>query len=184
MFRSSTPPSAHSPAYRFSSKNYTPQPHDRHGLPCHLRRDHDPPNVKVDPASLSKLDRRSNMLLQAARQQTELVDEKHIAADDDPGMDTLRGSFGAIGSIIRARSARQLSQSSGPDSLRVRTARPFDPESVEGLPPSKTPESGQSYGGLRRHQLYDVRMPGSRSALVPAQFPGDRSDAPQADDHV
>jgi magnesium transporter len=84
-------------------------------------------------------------------------------------MDTLRGSFGAIGSIIRARSARRLSQSGRPDSLRVRTARPLDPEAVEGLPPSGTPESAQSYGGLRRHQLYDGPMPGSRSALVSAQ---------------
>jgi hypothetical protein len=31
---------------------------------------------KVDPVSLSKLDRRSTILLQAARQQTESVEEK------------------------------------------------------------------------------------------------------------
>ena len=141
---------------------------------------------KVDPASLSKLDRRSTMLLQAARQQTELVDEKNIAAAEDPGMDTLRGSFGAIGSIIRARSARRLSQSGRPNLLHVRTAHLFDPESVEGLPPSGTPESGQSYGGLRRHQLYDAPMPlgaGVGSVTI-KHFPGDGSDTPQADDHV
>jgi magnesium transporter len=75
---------------------------------------------KVDPASLSKLDRRSTMLLQAARQQTELVHEENIAAAEDPGMDTLRGSFSAIGSIIRARSARRLSRSSWVCALLVR----------------------------------------------------------------
>src|SRR6266702_3399337 len=67
---------------------------------------------KVDPKKLNKLDRRSTILLQAARAQTEVVDEKGIAAYEDPGMDTLRGSFGAVGSIIRARTARRMSQSS------------------------------------------------------------------------
>jgi magnesium transporter len=62
----------------------------------------------------------------------------------------------------------------------VRTARPFDLEGVEGLPPSGTPESAQSYGGLMRHQLYDAPMPGSRSALVSAQSQSNTSLATEA----
>ena len=70
---------------------------------------------KIDPSQLKipGLDRRSTMLLQAARSNTEGVDEKSVAAVEDPGMDTLRGSFGAVGSIIRARSARRMSMRSG-----------------------------------------------------------------------
>jgi uncharacterized membrane protein len=62
---------------------------------------------KVDPKQLSKLDRRSTMLLEAGRHGTE-AEEK-----EDPGMDALRGGFGAVGSIIRARSvSRRLSSAS------------------------------------------------------------------------
>ncbi|EMD31663.1 hypothetical protein CERSUDRAFT_100127 [Gelatoporia subvermispora B] len=53
------------------------------------------------------------VLLQAARAQTTSdLDEKGLAAVEDPGMDALRGSFGTTGSIIRTRSARRLSMSS------------------------------------------------------------------------
>ena len=65
---------------------------------------------KVDPVELkgnAMLDRRSTLLLQAARAKTEDTDpEKGPTGLEDPGMDALRGSFGAFGSIIRARSVR------------------------------------------------------------------------------
>lgn len=74
---------------------------------------------KVDPEQLTmgknKLDRRSTILLQAARARTEnsMMEEKgNLIGLEDPGIDTLRGSFGAVGSIIRARSARRLSMRS------------------------------------------------------------------------
>lgn len=68
---------------------------------------------KVDPTTLSKLDRKSTILLQASQQQTEGVEKGNVTAMENPGMDALRGGFGAVGSIIRARSvSRQMSNAS------------------------------------------------------------------------
>ncbi|TYJ59012.1 hypothetical protein B9479_000451 [Cryptococcus floricola] len=73
---------------------------------------------KVDPEALeSKLDRRSTMLMEASRHQagtgTGDVEKGDVVGMEDPGMDALRGGFGAVGSIIRARSvSRRLSGAS------------------------------------------------------------------------
>jgi len=68
---------------------------------------------KVDPTTLSKLDRKSTILLQASRQHTEEAEKGQVSALEDPGMDALRGGFGAVGSIIRARSnSRRMSNAS------------------------------------------------------------------------
>lgn len=111
---------------------------------------------KVDPTHLSKLDRRSTLLLQAARSQTE-VEEKGGIGIEDPGMDALRGSFGAMGSIIRARSARRVSEASRASSYRTRppgAAAPYDPERPT------TPNAAFDYlSGIKRHQLYDAPVP-------------------------
>ncbi|KAJ7910948.1 magnesium transporter NIPA-domain-containing protein [Mycena leptocephala] len=109
---------------------------------------------KVDPTELSKkLDRRSTILLQAARSQTETMEEKGILGVEDPGMDALRGSFGTVGSIIRARSARRLSQASSAG-RPPGAAPPFD----RNRPNSTNPRLAG--GNLQRHQLYDAPMPG------------------------
>ncbi|CAK5265527.1 unnamed protein product [Mycena citricolor] len=106
---------------------------------------------KVDPEELSKkLDRRSTILLQAARSQTESMEEKHHLGIEDPGMDTLRGSFGAVGSIIRARSARRLSQSSSVG-RPPGAAAPYDRTRANSTNPRLPP--------VERHQLYDAPMP-------------------------
>jgi magnesium transporter len=112
---------------------------------------------KVDPTSLSKLDRRSTILLQAARQNTEATDEKLPSGFEDPGIDALRGSFGTFGSIIRANTARRMSKSGrGSSSLRNRTSaspRPYDVE-------ADTPTTLDSkLLGMTRHQLYDAPVP-------------------------
>ncbi|KZP34213.1 DUF803-domain-containing protein [Athelia psychrophila] len=125
---------------------------------------------KVDPTTLNKLDRRSTILLQASRQNTAAVDEKDAAGYEDPGIDTLRGSFGAIGSIIRANTARRMSRSSrGNSSLRNRTSaapgrESYDVEAGEAA----TPVLGSGFNGMTRHQLYDAPVP--RSGM-------DRSDS-------
>ncbi|KAJ7121997.1 magnesium transporter NIPA-domain-containing protein [Mycena crocata] len=104
---------------------------------------------KVDPTTLSKrLDRRSTILLQAARSQTETADEKGAFGLEEPGMDALRGSFGTVGSIIRARSARRLSQAST-------VGRPPG----AGAPFDRTRQNSTN-PRLQRHQLYDAPMPG------------------------
>ncbi|KAF7977719.1 hypothetical protein HWV62_2776 [Athelia sp. TMB] len=115
---------------------------------------------KVDPTTLSKLDRRSTILLQASRQNTEAVDEKSAAGIEDPGIDTLRGSFGAIGSIIRANTARRMSRSSrGTSSLRNRaSANPRESYDVEAGE-ATSPVIGSAFNGMKRHQLYDAPVP-------------------------
>ena len=115
---------------------------------------------KVDPEKLNKLDRRSTILLQAARAQTATVDEKGVAGYEDPGMDTLRGSFGAFGSIIRARTARRMSQSSNTSHLRVRppgAAAPYD--HTASWMSSGHPPPSDGLAGMKRHQLYDAPVP-------------------------
>jgi magnesium transporter len=105
---------------------------------------------KVDPTTLSKLDRRSTILLQAARQHTEAANEKSPNGFEDPGIDALRGSFGAVGSIIRANTARRMSKSSrGTSSLRNRTNANSE---------SPTTLDGKAFG-MTRHQLYDPPVP-------------------------
>ncbi|KAJ3556229.1 hypothetical protein NP233_g12025 [Leucocoprinus birnbaumii] len=121
---------------------------------------------KIDPNELStniKLDRRSTILLQAARSQTSSVDEKHLSGIEDPGMDALRGSFGTFGSIIRAKSARRMSQRSSRfgSGLPPGAMPPFSPTNLSGGAGSGLPQDEGSLGmnGLRRHQLYDAPVP-------------------------
>ncbi|KAH7107938.1 DUF803-domain-containing protein [Auriculariales sp. MPI-PUGE-AT-0066] len=76
---------------------------------------------RVDPRRLRGVDRRTSMLLLAAREDVApaamperhgLMDEEKahgtdadvvITASEDPGMDALRGTFGAVGTLVRAR---------------------------------------------------------------------------------
>jgi len=109
---------------------------------------------KVDPTSLSKLDRKSTLLLQVARQKTEQNEKTELSGMEDPGPDALRGSFGAFGSIIRARSISRLSMSTDGS---VRQRRRFDEESGGGLNGLST----HGLANLPRHQLYDAPMPDS-----------------------
>ena len=117
---------------------------------------------KIDPTKLSstiKLDRRSTILLQAARSQTECLDEKHISGLEDPGIDALRGSFGTFGSMIRARSVRRSSQRSsrfGSGGLPPGAMAPY--LNTSGLPHHHD-SSSFVLEGLRRHQLYDAPVP-------------------------
>ena len=74
---------------------------------------------KVDPNKLTGLDRKSTILLQAAQHGTEDAEKGEVSALEEPGMDALRGGFGAVGSIIRARSvSRRLSSVSSVSGMR------------------------------------------------------------------
>ncbi|KLO15377.1 DUF803-domain-containing protein [Schizopora paradoxa] len=107
---------------------------------------------KIDPRELgNKLDRRSTLLLQAARSNTARYEEKDLAAIEDPGIDAIRGSMGVFGSIIRERSARRLSQSS-------KGTGNFSNGSY-GLPSNPRPQNRDPYSGMQRHQLYDAPVP-------------------------
>ncbi|KAI9463355.1 magnesium transporter NIPA-domain-containing protein [Russula earlei] len=113
---------------------------------------------KVDPTEF-KLDRRSTLLLQAARKQTEAVEEKSLSGVEDPGIDALRGNFGAVGSVIRARSARRMSKSSHISIQSSRLDSPNVRPDVEraGSKNSSTflTQNLNHYGGMKRHQLFD-----------------------------
>ena len=130
---------------------------------------------KIDPAKLTSLDRRSTLLLQAARAQTDKPatididtdgEEKDPADLEEPGMNALRGSFGTIGSLMRARSARRFSQSS----RSTASARPSRGMGVgggmvgnlDGLPFTSIQHTDHSFDGLTRHALYDAPMPSPR----------------------
>lgn len=97
---------------------------------------------KVDPEKLNKLDRRSTILLQAARQKTEGQEKDELMDIEEPGVDALRGGFGAVGSIIRARSAHRLSMASR--SSRAASSV-LNPNSARH----------DNLAGMTRHQLYD-----------------------------
>ncbi|KAL1745356.1 magnesium transporter NIPA-domain-containing protein [Schizophyllum fasciatum] len=122
---------------------------------------------KVDPGSLKKLDRRSTLLLQAARSQTEGMDEKDPEAFEEPGIDTLRGSFGAMGSVIRARSARRASMNS---QLSHRSRPPGAAAPIDRTPTwlrgdLATPNSApaRTLSQMTKHQLYDAPVPHAMS---------------------
>ncbi|KAI0630136.1 DUF803-domain-containing protein [Trametes polyzona] len=111
---------------------------------------------KIDPTQIKTLDRRSTLLLQAAKSNTEGFDEKSLAAVEDPGMDALRGSFGTMGSIIRARSARRMSMSSRTTSIHSRY----------GSQPPLPAHRLDPLGGVKRHQLFDNPMPATPEAYA------------------
>ncbi|KAL7424519.1 hypothetical protein Q5752_000203 [Cryptotrichosporon argae] len=98
---------------------------------------------KVDPVKLDGLGRKSTLLLEAAHHATEAEEKGEVTALEDPGMDALRGGFGAVGSIIRARSiSRRMSNASTATGRR----------SVPGL-------STHGLDHLQRYHLSDVPMP-------------------------
>lgn len=108
---------------------------------------------KVDPTKLNGLDRRSTILLQASRHTTEADEKGDVAAMEEPGMDALRGGFGAVGSIIRARSmSRRLSRNS---SAASRGPYPFASSHQTAQPNLNT----HGLAHLPRYQLSDNPVP-------------------------
>ena len=137
---------------------------------------------KVDPNEFKGLDRKSTILLQATRSKAEGFgedSEKGLSALEDPGVDSIRGSFGAVGSIIRARTVRKMSMNSGRGrstdaELRSRLSRGHqsNTDSVDATPHlAADPVSGH-FGGLKRHQLYDPPVSSSDSTLEPPEALG------------
>lgn len=143
---------------------------------------------KVDPNEFKGLDRKSTILLQASRARTEGVgedSEKGLFSVEEPGVDSIRGSFGAVGSIIRARTLRKMSMSSGRErssdaELRARTSqnRQSNADSVDPTPHLSVDTSASHYGGLKRHQLYDRPVPLSSSSLDPPEGLGQIQSSP------
>lgn len=143
---------------------------------------------KVDPNEFKALDRKTTILLQAARARTDGVgedSEKGLAALEDPGVDSIRGSFGTLGSIIRARTVRKMSMSSGRErlgdaELRARISRSHrsNADSIDATPRVAVDPLASHFGGLKRHQLYDAPVPSSSSSLEPPEPPGHIPSSP------
>jgi len=116
---------------------------------------------KVDPTHFKTLDRRSTVFLQATQNRTEAIEEKSLSSVEEPGIDALRGSFGTVGSIIRARSARRISQSSHSTGQSSRFGSPGSRYDVERGDFKSSPFATNPghYGGMKRHQLFDPPVP-------------------------
>jgi len=125
---------------------------------------------KVDPKEFKGLDRKSTILLQATRAKTEGAgedSEKGLTTTEDPNVDSIRGSFGTIRSIIRARTVRKMSMSSGADAeLRERKSR-NQQQTADASPRLVVDPLASHFGGLKRHQLYDTPVPSSTSLDPP-----------------
>lgn len=66
---------------------------------------------KMDPKELDQqkgIDRKSSMLVRMTQMPHEPEKEGDITHIEDPGMDTIRGGMGVVGSILRANSSRRL----------------------------------------------------------------------------
>ena len=111
---------------------------------------------KIDPQKLNKLDRRSTLLLQAARNRVGSVDEKGglPLEEQEPGIDALRGTFGTVGSIIRARTRRMSQNSQNTSHVRLRPAGAAAPYDSSSTMLNIFPNAD-----VTRHQLYDPPVP-------------------------
>ena len=142
---------------------------------------------KIDPTKLS-LDRRSTLLLQAARAHTDSPAtyaqgdgdaEKSIIASEDPSMDALRGSFGTFGSIARARRLSQASRGgmSARNAGRGLGVGGGMVGSLDSVPFSALHHADPSFDRLPRHQLYDAPVPSALSLSNSRTDSGDQTSS-------
>ncbi|GAA6059478.1 hypothetical protein JCM10212_002221 [Sporobolomyces blumeae] len=149
---------------------------------------------KIDPneIKIGVLDRRSTVLLSASRAEAsnhDGLDAREKGLDiEDPGIDTLRGTAGAIGSIHRALSMRRGMSSrassrsdggfgsGGPGDATMRRRGPAR-NGAPGAAGSGPHEMGMQQ--LTRHQLYDEPMPIDASDKI-SLHSGLASPSPQA----
>lgn len=128
---------------------------------------------KVDPTSLKGLDRKSTILLQATKLNVEGA-EKNITSVEEPGMDALRGSFGAFGSIIRARS---MSRASTSGSYSIRNHRRGHDEEHGGSSELTT----HGLENLPRTQLWDAPVPSRQHSSTLAKLSEDSAGEEESD---
>lgn len=115
---------------------------------------------KVDPETIqsSVLDRKSTILLAAVRAEVGSDEEKGVTSIEEPGMDSMRGGFGFVGSIHRAlSSSRSMRRESG-----------FNPSEVSKRNKNRRAggESVEPGLAITRTQLYDHPMPSDSSDKI------------------
>ncbi|KAE8269644.1 hypothetical protein A4X09_0g2697 [Tilletia walkeri] len=134
---------------------------------------------KVDPDDLASkpgLDRRTTMLLKASQSHiSHNPREKNDIADvEEPGLDTVRGGMGVVGSLLRARSSRRIASGVHP------AGNGYHPDEMGSLPlnSSSGPHDDSHQQGAfgrpftERYQLYDAPVGGGldgRAATMPVR---------------
>lgn len=119
---------------------------------------------KMDPEELrrqKKLDRKSSMLMNVMEMGHELEKEHHSVAElEDPGVDSIRGGMGIVGSLLRAKSTRNASR---------RGAR--TPQDAGMKPLSTYPrDHARCDDTIQRYQLYDRPMPSDSDSGLHVRF--------------
>ncbi|PWN33794.1 DUF803-domain-containing protein, partial [Meira miltonrushii] len=115
---------------------------------------------KIDPEELVDkesygLDRSSTFLIRASR--SHIAHEKgHASGVEDPGIDTVRGGLGVIGSIMRARSSRRIHASADEYQEMSDEHGSRMQNSMHGL-------NTMNKRDLERYELHDRPMPNSPS---------------------
>lgn len=142
---------------------------------------------KVDPIEIStaiggQLDRKSTILLSAARAEIhEDGDVEKGLPTEDPGIDALRGGFGALGSIHRAMSSRRsMRREAGFDVHDIARRRRRTQDSFYGVGGAG---EGSEHGMAelsRGVQLYDNPMPLDASDKVSLYSVGPNSPLPSS----
>ncbi|KAK0565102.1 hypothetical protein OC844_001378 [Tilletia horrida] len=125
---------------------------------------------KVDPDDLANkpgLDRRTTMLLRASQSHISHHEKhQHDAADvEEPGLDTVRGGMGVVGSLLRARSSRRIASGVHTSADAYNNGDETRPSGGGGVDPF-----GRPYP--ERYQLYDAPVGGGmdgRAATLPAR---------------
>lgn len=132
---------------------------------------------KVDPEELAEkekevpgLDRSTTLLMRASRSMASIRDEKGgtSTAIEDPGIDTMRGAGGLIGSLVRARSSVRSSYRASADEYAKMPGH-----GDHGLGMHQLNTSGR--GEVSRYELHDAPVPRSGSALSHSSGHNDRT---------
>ncbi|GAC76759.1 uncharacterized conserved protein [Moesziomyces antarcticus T-34] len=112
---------------------------------------------KIDPDELQDkpgLDRDTTLLIRASHSVISHGGEKaESSAYEDPGVDTVRGGMGIVGSMIRARSSRRLSSASSWGRQHHSAADEYTLRSRNNLPLTT-----HGAGDIERYQLQDAPL--------------------------
>ncbi|PWN50987.1 DUF803-domain-containing protein [Violaceomyces palustris] len=122
---------------------------------------------KIDPDDLQDkpgLDRGTTLLIRASRSQISHTEKGDTTGIEDPGVDSVRGGLGIVGSMIRARSSRRLSTHGSFGHGRHHSAA--DEYTLGGHGMVMTTHGS---GSIERFQLHDTPMLSERRSSLTAQ---------------
>ena len=124
---------------------------------------------KIDPEELQDqpgLDRNTTLLIRASHSVISHKEKGDTSVLEDPGVDTVRGGLGVVGSMIRARSSRRISSASSYNRGHYSAADEYTLRSRNNLPLST-----HGSGDIERYQLQDAPL---SSMTLPVGMPSRR----------